>query len=91
MAVVDWPWFVGTIAVHGSGTVILAMYTFIVGPWLPTKSAISGGLVHKPAKRERHRYSSCTAPRAFTLLAEGSQQNLPQGLSKLNLIPSNSD
>lgn len=90
MAVVDWPWFVGTIAVHGSGTVILAMYTFIVGPWLPTKSAISGGLVHKPAKRETQ-YSSCTAPRGPTLLAEGSQQNLPHALCKLNLISINND
>lgn len=40
----------GTIAVHGSGTVILAMYTFIVGPWLPTSSAISEGLIHKPVR-----------------------------------------
>lgn len=37
----------GTIAVLGSGTVILAIYTFIVGPWLPTSSAISEGLIHK--------------------------------------------
>lgn len=40
----------GTIAVLGSGTVILAIYTFIVGPWLPTSSAISEGLIHKPAR-----------------------------------------
>lgn len=47
LAAVDWPWLNGTIAVHGSGTVILAMYTFIVGPWLPTSSAIFVGLIHK--------------------------------------------
>ena len=40
----------GTIAVLGSGTVILAIYTFIVGPWLPTSSAISEGLIHKPVR-----------------------------------------
>lgn len=39
----------GTVAVHGAGTVILAMYTFIVGPWLPTSSVISADLIHKPA------------------------------------------
>lgn len=54
LAAVDWPWLNGTIAVHGSGTVILAMYTFIVGPWLPTSSAIFVGLIHKPALEKKH-------------------------------------
>lgn len=39
---------IGIVAVHGAGTVILAMYTFIVGPWLPTSSVISSDLIHKP-------------------------------------------
>lgn len=43
----------GTVAVWGSGTVILAMYTFIVGPWLPASSAISADLIHKPAMKVR--------------------------------------
>lgn len=43
----------GTVAVHGAGTVILAMYTFIVGPWLPTSSVISADLIHKPARERR--------------------------------------
>lgn len=41
----------GTVAVWGSGTVILAMYTFIVGPWLPASSAISADLIHKPTMK----------------------------------------
>lgn len=43
----------GTVAVWGSGTVILAMYTFIVGPWLPASSAISADLIHKPTTKAR--------------------------------------
>lgn len=42
---------IGIVAVHGAGTVILAMYTFIVGPWLPTSSVISSDLIHKPKER----------------------------------------
>lgn len=30
-------------------SVILAMYTFVVGPWLPKASVISSDLIHKPA------------------------------------------
>lgn len=33
-------------------TVVLAMYTFRVGPWLPNTSVISSGLKHKPGQRE---------------------------------------
>lgn len=33
-------------------TVVLAMYTFRVGPWLPSTSVISSGLKHKPGRRE---------------------------------------
>lgn len=40
------------LAVHGAGTVILAMYTFIVGPWFPTRSVTSADLIHKPEKQE---------------------------------------
>lgn len=40
----------GTVEVWGSGTVILAMYTFIVGPWLPASSAISADLIHKQSR-----------------------------------------
>lgn len=31
------------------------MYTFIVGPWLPTSSAISVGLIHKPVRERKTR------------------------------------
>lgn len=44
----------GTVAVWGSGTVILAMYTFIVGPWLPASSAISADLIHKPTMKTKN-------------------------------------
>lgn len=47
LAVVDWPWFRWDYSSTWVRTVILAMYTFIVGPWLPTSSAISEGLIHK--------------------------------------------
>lgn len=50
LAAVDWPWFEWDYSSHGSGTVVLAMYTFIVGPWLPASSAISEDLIHKPVR-----------------------------------------
>lgn len=31
-------------------SVILAMYTFVVGPWLPQASVISSGLIRKPGE-----------------------------------------
>lgn len=36
-----------------AGTVILAMYTFVVGPWLPQTRVISSGLIRKPEKQKR--------------------------------------
>ena len=45
-----WPWFKwyeSSIWVRDS---LVAMYTFIVGPWLPTSDAISEGLRHKPVR-----------------------------------------
>lgn len=38
-------------------TVILAMYTFVVGPWLPQTGVISSGLIHKPGETGGRRRS----------------------------------
>lgn len=37
-------------------SVNLAMHTFIVGPWLPSSSVISLGLIHKPEKGKKGYY-----------------------------------
>ncbi len=47
-----WPWFTRDCRSWGSGTVILAMYTFIVGPWLPASSAISADLIHNLQRKQ---------------------------------------
>lgn len=57
---------IGIVAVHGAGTVILAMYTFIVGPWLPTSSVISSDLIHKQS-HPMHLHPLCHQLRSNTL------------------------
>lgn len=75
LAVVDWPWFkwdYSSIWVRDS---LVAMYTFIVGPWLPTSNAISEGLRHKP-NHPKHWLQLC-------LLLHSSK------LQKFHLFPCN--
>ena len=50
LAVVDWPWFKWDYSRMQVRDSLVAMYTFIVGPWLPTSNAISEGLRHKPVR-----------------------------------------
>lgn len=64
------------------------MYTFIVGPWLPTSSAISVGLIHKPVRKWNTHIENvhCTIFHNYTILCEISKQHLQNRLCKFHLV-----
>jgi len=64
------------------------MYTFIVGPWLPTSSAISVGLIHKPVRKRNTNTerAHCTIFHIYTVLCEIPEQNLQNALCELDLV-----
>lgn len=48
-------WDYSSVVDRQGQSVVLAMYTFVVGPWLPQTSVISSGLKHTPGRtRQKH-------------------------------------
>lgn len=62
-------------------SVILAMYTFVVGPWLPQINVISSGLIRKPGKKQEEakgerRHRSLSDHQSVALLREKTRLRL---------------